>query len=138
MGEFLVGVKSLIIHNRKVLLVKRSELSGTGGEDEWEYPGGIMKYGEDLHTALRREIKEETNLEVSIGKLLFAVSVNVSPHRQVIGLTYLSHAENDDVKISDEHTDFLWANREQLIGMLGKPLPGYLEENSVLDLLEID
>ncbi len=94
MGEFLVGVKSLILYNRKTLLIKRADNVGIA-EGEWEYPGGIMHFGEDLHTALHREIKEETDLEVNIGKLLFAITRTVSHERQVVGLTYLSSANTE-------------------------------------------
>ena len=138
MSEFRVGVKSLILHNKKVLLVQRSEISGTGGIDEWEYPGGIMNFGEDLHTALHREIKEETNLDVVIEKLLFAITVKVSPQRQIVGLTYLSYAKHDEVKLSDEHKDYCWVNKKQLSELLSSTLLEYLNENSVLELLDID
>lgn len=137
MGEFKVGVKSLILYHKKVLLIQRTDHAGID-EGAWEYPGGIVEFGEDLHTALRREIKEETNLDVCIGVLLFAMTRKVSPQRQIVGLTYLSHANSDKVRISEEHKDFLWANKDQLVNLLHKPMLNYLTENSVLDSLEID
>ncbi len=39
-------------------------------EGEWTLPGGVVETGESLVEAVRREIKEETNLEIQVGPLL--------------------------------------------------------------------
>jgi 8-oxo-dGTP diphosphatase len=133
MGKFKIGVKSLIIYDRKVLLMRRSD-----GSQNWECPGGTMEFGEDLHTTLRREIKEETGLEdICIGKLLYAITF-IYPQTQIIGLMYLSHAKSDKVQISDEHIDYIWADKEQLLKLLWQPMLNELMENDILDELEID
>ena len=134
MEEFRVGVRSLVIYNRKVLLLKRSKTN----KEYWESPGGHLNFGEDLHTALRREIKEETGLyDVRIEKLLYAITF-VAYETQHIGLMYLSYANSDTVILSDEHTDFIWANKHE-INLLSKGMANELEKNFVcLDSLEID
>ena len=134
MGEFRIGVRSLVIYNRKLLLIKRN------GGGHWESPGGRLEFGEDLHTALRREIKEETGLDdICIEKLLFAVTfIGFEKGKQDVGLYYLSYANNDKVILSHEHTDFIWANKEE-INLLSRGMVNELEENYVfLDELEID
>ena len=132
MGQFRVGVRSLVIYNRKVLLLK------INGEEYWQAPGGKVEFGENLHTALRREIKEETGLDdIRIEKLLFAVTF-VSSEQHDVGLCYLSYANSDKVSLSDEHTDFIWATKEE-IKLLSSGTVAELEANSVfLDSLEID
>ena len=138
MNEFEIGVRSLILHNRKALLMKRSNKSGKRN-GIWEFPGGVVEFGEDLHTALRREIKEEAGLEdIHIEKLLYAVTFLLSPSKQTIGLMYLCHTGNDAVHISEEHVEFIWADRKQVISLLHKGMLNELEEHAVLDLLEID
>jgi 8-oxo-dGTP diphosphatase len=133
MGKFIIGVKSIIIYNRKVLLVQRSD------SKDWECPGGKVEFGEDLKDALRREIKEETGLEdIRIKKLVYAITF-IAPENQLIGLMYISYANGDKITLSpDEHIDFMWANKEQLINLLYKPMLNELIENNVLDTLEID
>jgi len=133
MGNFEVAVKSVIIYDRKVLLVRRSN------DNEWECPGGTMEFGEDLHTTLRREIEEETGLnDIDIGKLLYAITFTYNPETQYVGLMYLSHAKSDKVKISNEHIDFKWVNKKQLTELLWKPMLNELIKNGLLDSLEID
>src|SRR5437867_12480757 len=57
----LVGVGGAVIHRDRVLLIRR------GGEPlkgEWSIPGGLVELGEELAEGARREILEETGLEV--------------------------------------------------------------------------
>ena len=135
MNKFFIGIKSLIVYNRKTLLVKRSK--SFNESEEWEYPGGAMKFGETLHETLRRELREETGLEVETDKLLLAMTTMVG-ERQCIGLTYLSYATTDKVTLSEEHTDYIWANKEQLIKLLSRSMLDSLKKNNVLRLLDID
>ena len=138
MSEFEIGVRSLILHNKKALLMKRPDNS-VKRNGIWEFPGGVVEFGEDLHTALRREIKEETGQQdIHIEKLLYAVTFLLNPSKQTVGLMYLCHTNSDAVYISDEHVDFLWAGKMQIQTLLHKGMLNELEEHAVFDLLEID
>lgn len=97
-----------------------------------------MDFGEDLKGALKREVKEEVNLEIDVSKLLYATTFKTSEYRQVVILTYLCTAYNNDVKLSPEHKDFMWANKKQMIELLAKPIINDIESNSVWDYLKID
>lgn len=57
----LVGVGGVVIHRKRVLLVRRKREPLKG---QWSIPGGLVELGEELHQAVRRELKEETGLEV--------------------------------------------------------------------------
>lgn len=136
MGEIWVATKALILYNKRALIIQRSNYCGVG-ENEWEFAGGGLKFGEDLLEGLSREIIEEVGLTVRIDKLLYAISRSVNPQRQIVGLTYLCYAHTDRVILSNEHKNFLWATREQLEELLTKPMLDDLAFNSVLEQLDI-
>lgn len=57
----ILGVGGIIISQGKVLLIKRGKEPSYG---KWSIPGGMVKLGETLHEAVRREVFEETGLEI--------------------------------------------------------------------------
>jgi len=59
----IVGVGAIIVHNGKLLLVKRGVEPGKG---KWSIPGGAVELGEPVRDATVREAKEETGLDVEI------------------------------------------------------------------------
>jgi ADP-ribose pyrophosphatase YjhB (NUDIX family) len=63
----LVGVGGVVIHKDHVLLVRRAREPLKG---QWSLPGGLVKAGETLRAALRREIAEETGLRVHVGEII--------------------------------------------------------------------
>ena len=136
MGEFRVGIKALITYNRKILLIKK--VSSEGGF--WEFPGGLMEFGEDLHSALKREILEETGLDnICIGKLVYVMTAKVSSERQIVGIGYLAYANSGIITLADdEHTDYIWADKKQMLELINTSMLNCVKENYDINLLEID
>lgn len=62
-----VCVDLVIIHEGKILLLKREEKSWHG---QWHFPGGTIFYQEKVEDAVRRIAQEELHLEIEIEKLL--------------------------------------------------------------------
>jgi mutator protein MutT len=57
----LVGVGGVVFSNRRVLLARRARDPLKG---QWSIPGGLLHVGEKLEAGVRRELREETGLEV--------------------------------------------------------------------------
>ncbi len=96
----------------EILIVKRHPKSKTDPE-MWELPGGKVERGEFFADALVREIKEETNLDVEIGDFCEAVQNDYSHKRTVQLMMYLVDVKGE-VRISDEHTEFMWASMDKI------------------------
>jgi 8-oxo-dGTP diphosphatase len=57
----LVGVGALIFHRGRILMAQRGKEPLKGW---WSLPGGALETGESLDSAVRREVREETGLEI--------------------------------------------------------------------------
>ena len=113
-----LGVYGLLIEDNKILLVKKK----TGPYDgKLDLPGGTIEFGETPTCTLKREIKEETGLDV-IGYTLYDSSSvlvewiydndKIITHH--IGIFYKINSYNGEVKkdieITDINDDSLGAN----------------------------
>ena len=58
----IVGVGALILRRNSILLIERGREPLKG---YWSIPGGALETGERIHEGLRREVREETGLEVT-------------------------------------------------------------------------
>ena len=108
---FFVGVHGVISSRGRIVLLKRAEqMSYKPGA--WDLPGGHLALGEDFDACLRREVKEETALDVVITRLLGVHKVPVDPYLQVfyacqmvvyqkIRCSLMSHAESRWVTLEE-------------------------------------
>ena len=62
MNQPRVGVGVIVRDDKRVLLGRRH---GSHGADTWCFPGGHLEFGESPFTCGRRELLEETGLEVT-------------------------------------------------------------------------
>ncbi len=60
--EVRVGVAVIVERDGKVLMGLRK--SKSHGDNTWQFPGGHLEYGESFEECAKREVKEETNLDV--------------------------------------------------------------------------
>ena len=81
----IVVAAAVIERAGRVLLTKRP--AGTHLAGCWEFPGGKLRRGESPQAALVRECREETGLEVGVGRIV-DVTFHRYPERDVLLLFY--------------------------------------------------
>ncbi|MFC3285257.1 NUDIX hydrolase [Litchfieldella rifensis] len=71
-GSPVPAVLAVVVHDRKVLLVRRANPPDAGC---WGFPGGHIEWGERLFAAAERELHEETGVEACADEVLTALDV---------------------------------------------------------------
>ena len=66
-GAPVVGVGGVVIREGRALLIKRGSAPLEG---QWSIPGGTLELGESLQEGVRRELLEETGIEVRVLELI--------------------------------------------------------------------
>lgn len=88
-NEPRVGVGAMIMQEGEVLLVLRKK---NPEKDHWSLPGGKVELYETLEDAVKREIKEELNLEIQLDQLLCATNhILIEEAVHYVAPTYLAH-----------------------------------------------
>jgi len=115
----LIGVGALIKRGEEFVIVKRENEPGKG---LWSIPGGLLELGERLHDGVKREVKEETGLDVEIDRLLdvfdniiYDDSGRVCYHYVLID--YLCHPVSGEMKAATDIGEIRWINRKNLDGI---------------------
>lgn len=110
MSKFFIGVKALIQNKKgEILLIKRSnKYKGCIGE-VWDIPGGRIEFGEEPIDGLKREVMEETGIEIDkVKHILDTSTVYKNESKQIVRITYLASIKNENLKLSHEHTNNIW------------------------------
>jgi 8-oxo-dGTP diphosphatase len=108
-----VAGKAIIIKNGKILLLQRS-ITSEFEPGLWEFPGGKLIFGENLTDALKREIMEETGLQVNVGPPLITWNFLKKPF-WVTGITFSCEFFCGEIFLSHEHEKFAWISPSEHI-----------------------
>jgi 8-oxo-dGTP diphosphatase len=108
-----LAVSAAIFRAGKILLVRRARSPAKGF---FSLPGGRVEFGETLHTALHREVGEETALKIEI--------VDLAAWREVVPgttggghyliMSFAARWSSGEVVLNDEHDDYKWLAPEAL------------------------
>jgi 8-oxo-dGTP diphosphatase len=124
--ELQVGVKILLKNKEgKYLVVCRSAEKYPEVGVQWEIPGGRIDKGTGLFENLKREVLEETGLEISDEPKLVTAQDILKTDKHVVRLTYIGEA-NGVVKLSEEHSEYKWLTLAEIKVL--EPMDRYFKE----------
>lgn len=121
----ILGVGGVVIRDGRVLLVRRAKPPLLG---QWSIPGGAVEPGETLAAAVRRELKEETALEVTVGELLEVIEWispvgaatessapgKSAPRQHFVILDYACTAASGEARAGSDVSEIAWGREDEI------------------------
>ena len=112
----IIGVGGVIISDGRVLLVRRG---GPPLQGQWSIPGGILEVGETLIEGVRRELAEETGIDVRVRTLIEVFErIDRDPSGKAqyhfVVLDYLCEAVRGIARAGSDVSEVAWAAPSEL------------------------
>jgi 8-oxo-dGTP diphosphatase len=113
-----IAFKAVITNDKNEVLLLREASTYEEGTNIGKYhlPGGRLEPGEAWQDGLKREVAEESGLEVEIIKPLFVGEwrpVIKGVQNQIVALFMVCKAtQTSSVKLSEEHDDYKWVGAD--------------------------
>ena len=104
-------VAALAARDGRLLIARRPEGRHMGGR--WEFPGGKLEKDELPEEALRRELREELDVEAEIGPIRAAIPYSY-PEKDVLLLFYSARLKGEPRPVDE--AALAWASPEELAG----------------------
>lgn len=138
---FHLGAKALIQNNEgKILILRQNpEKFKKPPLSYWDIPGGRMQKNESIETALKREVYEETGLELlTLHPFLTVLTgIRIPVGAGDVGLIFSTYLctipSNSTIQLSDEHVYFEWAGLSRAVELLKHYPPELLEKLTLLN-----
>ncbi len=126
-GKFMFGVGAIIQrgNSEDILTLKRTQTHSNFNPDKWELLYGRVRQFEELETAVRREIKEETGIsQIEIIKVLriwhfFRGSQEAD--KEIFGVTFWCRTNEEKVTLSYEHQEYRWCKPDEALSLCSVP-----------------
>lgn len=104
-----VSVAAILVDDQnRALLIKRAD------NGHWEPPGGVLELREDIIAGLRREVAEETGLQV---KPLALTGVYKNMHHGIVALVFRCAQAGGQLTESYETAQVRWASRDEIASL---------------------
>ncbi|GGD17985.1 (deoxy)nucleoside triphosphate pyrophosphohydrolase [Flavobacterium orientale] len=104
---------AIIVFDNKILVTQRSEKMKL--PLKWEFPGGKLEEGESEIECIKREIKEEINLDIEIVKKLTS-NIHDYGTFKINLIPFVAYHLNGEVNLT-EHKDYILLEKKELLNL---------------------
>lgn len=108
-----VSVAALVTNDRGEILLVNSPWRG------WEYPGGLIEPGESFEAALKREVREESGIEIEITGF---VGICKNVEKDIVNIDFTARGIGGSLATSEESTEVGWFTAEKAMELITFPL----------------
>ena len=132
---------AVIMKNNKILLVKRKQEPFRG---EWDLPGGYMNYGETPEQTLKRELREEFNVNSDLTPMgTFPGTAYWKNFKfSVLSHAFLADIKNENIRLNKkENLEYRWFNPlsiKKIAFDSNKTILNFVKKNFVINFKELD
>ncbi len=105
--DFAVAVKSFIVDDEKLLIIKRRP-DDVHRPSQWDIPGGRLDAGENPFDGIKREIKEEVGIDIDVVAPIEVQHFTRDDGQRITMIIFLCRPLSKQIKLSKEHTEYEW------------------------------
>lgn len=113
MKEPGIAVKAFIVNEKKEVLILRRRKDDVHRPGTWDIPGGRLNQGESPFDGMKREVKEETNLEIEVKSPLQIHYFTREDGQQITMIVFLCRPLSKNIKLSEEHMEYRWVDTDK-------------------------
>lgn len=126
-------ILTFVIRNNKILLLLGSDKDPQFKESFWYIiTGGVENQDKNLHDTVRREVKEETNLNLDKIIDLNLTFEYDSLGKHCIEHAFISYADNSEIILNEESIDYKWCSLNEFMDLI----KWYDDKNELKELLK--
>ena len=120
-----VAMKAVIVRDNKVLILREASTYEDGSNTgKYHFPGGRINPGEPFAEGLKREVREETGLEIEIIEPLYVgewfPTIKGVPNH-IVAMFMICTAEDKPIVLSDEHDAYEWVDEISMANFVLMP-----------------
>jgi len=121
-----IAVVSLLLHqDNKILMLQRANQPF---KNSWVLPGGFMNIDETSEDAIKREVKEETGLNVNVDGIIGVYRIDNDPRGIHIDIIYHGKLNGQTPTVSKEATNWFLFSKDELPKDIA-----YKHKNAIID-----
>ena len=123
MPTHIIAAAGVVINEKREILMVKTHNAG------WVFPGGQVEVGENVVDAVKREIMEETGIDIDVGEV-FCISSNTGKHPGYNGvkevptkilLDFICTAKSGTPRPSEENSESAYIPKEKVLELIETP-----------------